>query len=188
MKNNLLEIEAETKTIIAYYKEQIEVVCRNYHARIVEEQEKESRIINSCEELRKWAEEQYRLIKDPVFIKQAQTLQTKRFQTTTEDINDICNRYKDDIECILKSRVPLWLSSVCYAFSHNWRKRVYEDIIEKYILIEQYIAQEILKTQETRANTINTYNVQSKTELKKINQTVINAISKKVSQKNAILI
>lgn len=186
MQNDFIEIEREIKTLVVCEKEQIEDICRNYHAKLLEAQGAEDRVVSSCEELRRWAKAQYERIKDPVFKKQAQMLQTKKFQTTTANIDDACKRYLDDVECILKSKVPLWLSSICYAFSHNWRKRVYEDIIENYIYIEQYIAQEIRRANEATVNTINNYNTQSKNALKKINQALISNISDIVYQKNSV--
>ena len=77
-----------------------------------------------------------------VFIKQA-----KRFMDTGVDmpggnIEVVSRKFEEDIDCIVYSRIPPWLSSVCYGFSHQWRKVVYEEIIKNYVFIVKYAEKE----------------------------------------------
>lgn len=137
------QLDSATDEIIYRYKIDIEQRCRSYHQFLEGAADQKKEVISSCQKLREWVTEKYRSIQDPVFVKQAKALQNTPVISSCRNIDEACQKYSNDIECVLKSRIPTWLSSVCYAFSHNWRKVVYEEIIKNYIYIERYIEKEI---------------------------------------------
>lgn len=124
-------------------KDTIEGFCRDYFGFLQEEERKRDYLIDNCTQLIDWANEQTQKIKDSVFVKQAKPLMNTGVELPSGNINEICSKLEDDVDCIVNSRTPLWLSSVCYVFSHQWRKVVYEEIIKNYVFVVQYAEKEI---------------------------------------------
>lgn len=176
------QLDLITDEIISRYKSEIELKCRSHYQFLADAADKKKEIINNCQKLRQWVAEKYRSIQDPVFVKQAKSLQNSSLVSSCSNIDEACKKYSDDIECILNSKIPNWLSSVCYVFSHNWRKVVYEEIIKNYLYIEKYIDKEIEQAEERYQHSVSVRFNFDKQQLEKlipkllqeINQSIIN--------------
>lgn len=85
-------------------------------------------------------------IQDKVFLKQLKNAKISsiecKFDYGIDNINNLMNSLKYDIDCINKSKVPLWLSNTIYFFDHNWRKQVYQKIMITYSKIKDYLKNE----------------------------------------------
>lgn len=130
-------------------KDTLESICRTYFAFLQEQEAKRDTMVDNCSKLIDWANEQTHRIKDSVFIKQAKTFMDSGVGLTETSIDTACRKLEEDVDCIINSRIPPWLSSVCYVFSHQWRKVVYEEIIKNYVFIVKYAEKEQAEARKT---------------------------------------
>lgn len=87
------------------------------------------------------------LITDKVFVKQIKKRISEEFaisnrNITYEEANKTYEKYSSDIDDIINSRVPVWVSSVIYTFNQNWRKAVYTAIMENYLILYTYVCEQ----------------------------------------------
>lgn len=128
--------------LIENKKNMIEDMCRSYFVFLQKEEEKRNSLLENCSKLIDWANAQTHKIKDSVFGKQAQYYVNTGIDMPNVTIDEACSKLEADINCIVASRIPPWLSSVCYIISHQWRKVVYEEIIKNYVFIIKYAEKE----------------------------------------------
>lgn len=75
---------------------------------------------------------------DPVFKKQLKTLRPDAkfiFDFDVDNVEQLFEQLKDNIDCLNNSKIPNWLSNTIYFFNKNWRKQVCEKIAELYCKI-----------------------------------------------------
>lgn len=87
------------------------------------------------------------LITDKVFVKQIKKRISEEFAVsnrniTYEEANESYEKFSLDIDDIINSRVPVWVSSVIYTFNQNWRKAVYTAIMENYLILYTYVCEQ----------------------------------------------
>lgn len=136
-------------SMVGRKKDMLESICRTYFAFLQEQETKRNSMVDNCSKLIDWANGQIHMIKDSVFIKQAKTFIDTGVELTEISIDAACRKLEEDVDCIINSRIPPWLSSVCYVFSHQWRKVVYEEIIKNYVFIVKYAEKEQAEARKT---------------------------------------
>lgn len=87
------------------------------------------------------------LITDKVFVKQIKKRISEEFaisnrNITYEEANNAYEKFSSDINDIINSSVPVWVSSVIYTFNQNWRKAVYTTIMENYLILYTYVCEQ----------------------------------------------
>lgn len=125
-----------------YYKKLINYVCDNQDAIDKHQKEKMEKTIVTITSLNPLLNS----IQDKVFLKQLKIANLSsidcKFNYGVDSIDDLMNSLKYDIDCVNKSKVPLWLSNTMYFFNHNWRKQVYQKIMITYSKIKDYLKTE----------------------------------------------
>jgi hypothetical protein len=151
--------------MILQKKEMIENKCRTYYSFLQEEEAKRESLIENCSRLIDWANEQTQKIKDLVFVKQARPFMDTGVDMPRANIEEVCHKLEEDVDCIVNSRIPAWLSSVCYVFSHQWRKVVYEEIIKNYVFIVKYAEKEKMRASTAFDNNIDSQKAVTRNEI-----------------------
>lgn len=127
----------------------MEELSREYFDLINQYKQERDQAINNCNVISDSINSEYKKIKDPVFEKQMKLLKTSTYSIDDFfDVETSYAQYISDIQCILQSKVPPWLSSLCFTFNHKWRQVVYEEIIKNYIKISLYIDNELERAKE----------------------------------------
>lgn len=102
---------------------------------------------NSADEFEKQINETLNRITDKVFVKQLNKMSSSSaaLQTSNMSYEQACRIYEQfvsDVEAVVRSRIPTWMSSVIYTFNPNWRKEVYSNIRDNYLLLYRYICEQ----------------------------------------------
>jgi hypothetical protein len=166
----MMNIDAvlSNQAIIAMILQKIELIenkCRTYYSFLQEEEAKRESLIENCSRLIDWANEQTQKIKDLVFVKQARPFMDTGVDMPRANIEEVCHKLEEDVDCIVNSRIPAWLSSVCYVFSHQWRKVVYEEIIKNYVFIVKYAEKEKMRASTAFDNNIDSQKAVTRNEI-----------------------
>ena len=125
-----------------YYDKLIKYVCDNQDVIDKQQKEKMEKTVATITSLSPLLNS----IQDKVFLKQLKTANLSsidcKFNYGVDNIDDLMKSLKDDIDCVNKSKVPLWISNTMYFFNHNWRKQVYQKIMITYSKIKDYLKTE----------------------------------------------
>ena len=121
--------------------------CIDYVESIKNEEKSKNISIENCKNLNDAINNEYKKIQDPVFLKQMKLLKSSAYCLNESfDLKDAYDQYISDVNCIIESIIPDWLSNLCFVFNHKCRQAVYENIIKNYVLISLYLDFEINKT------------------------------------------
>ena len=136
--DNLLCL-SNINAIKEYYVNLIHYVCDNQEAISQQQKEKMEQTVATITSLGALVNS----IQDKVFLKQLKTSAIVsvegKFNYGVDNIDDLMDSIKYDINCINNSKIPLWLSNTMYFFNHNWRKQVYKKILITYLKIKDYL-------------------------------------------------
>lgn len=175
-------------SLIGREKDTLESMCRSYFSFLQEEEAKRDTLIENCSKLIDWANEQTHKIKDSVFIKQAKPFMDTGVDMPRGNIEEVCRKLEEDVDCIVNSRIPPWLSSVCYVFSHQWRKVVYEEIIKNYVFIVKYAEKETVGAKTTFDKNIESQKAVTRNEIIAQINSLFKDIRQQVVADNKILL
>lgn len=87
------------------------------------------------------------LITDKVFVKQIQKkisdhLIVNENSISYEEATSVYEKFSSDVDDIINSRIPNWVSSLFYTFNSNWRRIVYTEIMENYLILYTYVCEQ----------------------------------------------
>ncbi len=131
----------EIREKITNSKTKVAQALIDYRDFMQEQSSLQEKAIDDLAKLESWTDIEIKKITDPVYKKQISKLKdfTSDFNNQDTDIDEICHKFSYDIKCIVESKIPLWLSSLCFTLNHKWRQVIYQEIIKNYALIFSYI-------------------------------------------------
>jgi len=86
-------------------------------------------------------------ITDPTYKKQLKNIASLgtdgRFDFARDDVQQLWSNLKKNVDALNSSKIPNWLSSCIYTFSHNWRREISIKIICDYSKIKEYFESDV---------------------------------------------